>query len=415
MCDTFVVVGAESVLFAKNSDRDPNEAQALEWIPRQQHTSGSPLRCTWIEIPQVAQTHAILLSRPYWMWGAEMGANEHGVVIGNEAVFTRQPYAKIGLTGMDLLRLSLERAADAESAVRTIVELLETHGQGGGCGYEDRRFTYHNSFLVADPTRAIVLETAGRHWATAEVSGSRSISNTLSIPGFTEKHSDRIRTWVSGARLRGSRTQCLAESARNPRDMAAILRDHGEGHSEPHYSTINGGLNAPCAHAGGGLLAASQTTGSWIAELSPGSIRHWVTGTAAPCCGLFKPVRVDEPLDVGPPPTDQADDRSLWWHGERLHRRIIRNPAAFLAQLSAEREPLERSWFESAVPPAEAFREAAAFTDRWIGLAQDAFARNRVVDRRPPAVRRYWQKRNARAGLNLADDRVSQTAIASVT
>jgi len=203
MCDTLVVVGSQSVLFAKNSDRDPNEAQILDWIPRRQHAPGSALGCTWIEIPQVAQTHAVLLSRPFWMWGAEMGANEHGLVIGNEAVFTRQPHEKVGLTGMDLLRLALERATDAESAVRVIVGLLETHGQGGGCGHEHRDFTYHNSFLVADPTRAIVLETAGRHWATEEVRGARSISNSLTIPGFAEKHSDLIKTWVSGARLRG--------------------------------------------------------------------------------------------------------------------------------------------------------------------------------------------------------------------
>jgi secernin len=416
MCDTFVIIGDNSVLFAKNSDRDPNEAQVLDWIPPQQHAPGTVLRCTWIEIPQVAQTHAVLLSRPFWMWGAEMGANEHGLVIGNEAVFTRQPYAEVGLTGMDLLRLALERARDAESAVRTIVELLETHGQGGGCGHEDRRFTYHNSFLIADPTRAIVLETAGRHWATEEVRGARSISNRLTIPGFAEKYSDRVRSWISGAQLRGSRTQCLAQSARTPRELAAILRDHGEKNSEPHYSPINGGLNAPCAHAGGGLLAASQTAGSWISELSPKKLsRHWATGTAAPCCGLFKPVRVGEPLEIGPPPTDRADEHSLWWQGERLHRRIIRNPAAFLPQLGAEREPLERSWFESDVRPIDAFREAAAFTDRWIARAQNAISEKRVVDCRPATVRRYWQKRTTRANLQLSDESVPRTPAASVT
>lgn len=63
------------------------------------------LQCTYIEVEQVSKTHAVILSRPSWLWGAEMGANEHGVCIGNEAVWTKEPVGTgEALLGMDLLR-----------------------------------------------------------------------------------------------------------------------------------------------------------------------------------------------------------------------------------------------------------------------------------------------------------------------
>ena len=103
MCDTFValpsVTSDGSVLFGKNSDREPNEAQALEYHPARTYPEGEALACTHKKIPQVRETNAVLLCRPFWMWGAEMGANEKGVVIGNEAVWTKMPVIKrAGLT-----------------------------------------------------------------------------------------------------------------------------------------------------------------------------------------------------------------------------------------------------------------------------------------------------------------------------
>ena len=107
MCDTLGFLADGGALFAKNSDRSPNEPQTLEFHPARTGLSGH-LRATYISLPEAAETHAALLSRPAWMWGAEMGVNDCGVCIGNEAVFTRGAYAQTGLTGMDLLQAAVQ-------------------------------------------------------------------------------------------------------------------------------------------------------------------------------------------------------------------------------------------------------------------------------------------------------------------
>lgn len=390
MCDTLVAIVDGRVLFGKNSDRDPNEAQHLSWHPARDHAPGAIVRCTHVTIPQAAHTHAVALSRPFWIWGAEMGANEHGVVIGNEAVFTDAPYAATGLTGMDLVRLALERSATAAGAVATLGALLETHGQGGGCGHEHRGFTYHSSFLVADAGGAFVVETAGRTWTAEPVRGAATISNALTLPAM-RGHRDRLRSWVAAADTRQACTLRAARTARTAADVAAALRDHGG--ARPHYRWHHGAMAAPCAHAGG-LVAATQTTASWIAELAPGRARHWVTATAAPCLSLWKPIAVDAPLDRGPAPTDRADATSLWWRHERLHRRVIGDAAA-CAAIAEEVAALEATWWTAPPSPAAAFAEHDRRLATWLARAEAAPHR----DDRPWYVRRYWRVRDRRAGL----------------
>ena len=130
VCDTYVSLPTsskdESVIFGKNSDRIISEAQLITHSPHMKHNGKEALKCTYLTIPQVDETAEILISQPYWMWGAEMGANEYGVVIGNEAIMTKEPLNDTGLLGMDLLRLGLERGKSAKESLNVITHLLET-------------------------------------------------------------------------------------------------------------------------------------------------------------------------------------------------------------------------------------------------------------------------------------------------
>src|SRR5512133_2454764 len=200
MCDTFIfrpeAKNGSKIWFGKNSDREPNEAHEIVFIKGRVHEPGTKVKCTYIEISQGPATFDVILCKPAWMWGAEMGVNIHGVVIGNEALFTKgETPRKPALTGMDLLRLALERSQDAQSALDCITSLLEEYGQGGNCGFS-HPFYYNNSFLIADRKVTWVLETIGRGWAARCFKTSTAISNGLTL------HSDWDKASVGFAGLK---------------------------------------------------------------------------------------------------------------------------------------------------------------------------------------------------------------------
>ncbi len=375
MCDTLVALAAAAarggLLFAKNSDRERNEAQFLEMTPATRHAPGARLAATYIVIPQAETTHACLLSRPFWTWGAEMGANEHGVSIGNEALHSIVPAERRrALIGMDLVRLGLERGATAAQALAVIIDLLERHGQGGDCGHLGR-FYYHNGFIIADPNEAYVLETVGRWWVVERVDDTRALSNALSIgaayddispalasqaqaAGWTgadgrfdvaDRLIDAERDAVSFGRGRCARGTALltADAGRlTPAAMMAALRDHGAvAAGDPAWTPARTVGRTICMHAAEGPRR-SQTTGSMVSELRDGRFVHWVTGTAAPCLSVFKPVLFETGLPPqGPRPDDHADTDSLWWRHERIHRAALGDFAAWSHEIAPERDALE--------------------------------------------------------------------------
>jgi secernin len=406
MCDTLVAVGNStadgSVIFAKNTDREPNEAHQLVIIPGANHEPGSTVQCTYLKIPQVEQTFAVLLAKPFWMWGTEMGANEKGVVIGNEAVFTRLPHEKgPGLLGMDLMRLALERASTARQAVDTIIHLLEKFGQGGNCGFT-HKFYYHNSFIVADPFQAWVLETAGRQWALERVTGVRSISNALTIGSeweqaspdlvalarekgwckryqefnFAECYSEPLYTRLGDGVARQCRSSELLAQHKSitVETMMEILRDHGP-QSGASLQVRQGLLGADiCMHAGYGPVRNSQTTGSMVSHLVSGLQTHWLTGTAAPCTSVFKPVWIDSGLpDIGPLSTGKYDNNTLWWRHEALHRMVIRDYPTRIELLRADRDEMEGAFIRTVRAVAEHGQsERGLFTRRCFSQAEEA-------------------------------------------
>ncbi|KAM4609031.1 secernin-3 [Polymixia lowei] len=201
-CDTFVALPpsteGQRIIFGKNSDRPCDEVQEVVHFPAKDYDAGEKVECTYVEIEQAAHTYAVVLSRPAWLWGAEMGANEHQVCIGNEAVWGRESAdEEEALLGMDLVRLGLERADTAEKAVDVITELLEKYGQGGSCMEDECSFTYHNSFLISDRKEAWLLETSGKYWAAERVAdGYRNISNQYGITTKIDKEHPKMREYA---------------------------------------------------------------------------------------------------------------------------------------------------------------------------------------------------------------------------
>ena len=444
MCDTLVALGNAtadgSVILAKNSDRSPNEAQYPVYIPRTRH-SEAMVRCTHIEIPQVPETFAVLLSKPFWMWGCEMGVNEFGVAIGNEAVFTKEPHSKTGLLGMDMMRLALERADTARRALDVIVELLQAHGQGGSCDIYHKGMNYHNSFVLADPAEAWVLETAGRYWAAQRVRDVYSISNGLTIgsdydlasPGLVEHaiergwcrskadfhfahcYTDWFYTYIVACRPRQKTTREQLQAARGQISVAAMtayLRDHGPRGSDASWSPSRTPATV-CMHAADDLARRSESTASLVAHLRADMPAYWMTGTSAPCTGVFKPLYLGPvPTSIGEP-TGTYDAQTIWWAHERLHRAALKDYATRTPLYKEERDGLEAAFIAEegsmyeryhSVPVSEragalaefsqlCFGRAAVAAQRWQERISDAPIRNR-----PGFVyAHFWRKLNRMA------------------
>jgi secernin len=389
-CDTAVVLAPHTrtgaTLLAKNSDRPPLECQPLFHAPHRKHRAGSTVHCQYIEIPEAAETAALVGSRPYWLWGFEHGVNEYGVAIGNEAVLTRDELPPVGLLGMDLVRLGLERGRTAREAVETIGELIEHYGQGGS-GAHDLDFRYSGGFIIADYAEAYVLESSYRQWVARRVEQCSSISNRLTIGTAYDLASPDVRDyarergWWDGkepfdfaavystdasdplfacARLERSREFISRRGPRGLREMFAMLRDHYESGEIPLIAAPAGSAKSfsLCMHA------IQATTASMVAELpdpqSGAPVVMWAC-LGAPCTGVYFPLYPDALL----PPAlgvggERPSHKSPWWRMKEIQDRVAHAPERLAPLVWKHLRPLENAMLEQAAELAERVRSLRA-------------------------------------------------------
>ncbi len=323
MCDTFYIRrpggGAGTAYFAKNSDRDPNEPQYMFFVPAGKISHPK----TYVEMPPYEVKCGTWLSKPSWMWGAEMGVNEHGVAIGNEATFNKVKVEKVGVLGMDHLRVALELSSTAREALEILIRNTEDYGQGGDGGYEHPLF-YHNSYLLTDHREAYVLDTVGRYWAYKKVMGNYNISNKIAIQNDfddvspelkgkvqnLEKHfTNPIVSYFAGAYHRERRgMEIMQREQHGLSDVMSALQDR-------HTGKVATMRNI-CMIAGG--LVSSQTTASLFYDYKSKLI--WYTEGPDPEVQLFKPLQLGFCEE-----DDPREGIKRWKHNNLLFRAALKD------------------------------------------------------------------------------------------
>ncbi len=307
MCDTLgkVVKRGKYAIFAKNSDREKGEPQIVQFIESKDHTEKT-LQTTYITIEQVKHTAAIFISKPAWMWGVEMGINEYGVCIGNEALYAKEyNNPEIGLLGMDLVRLGLERSKNAKQAVDEIIELLQKYGQGGICSQKNKD-TYDNAFFIMDINSCYILETKNKNWAYKKVDKG-CISNTFclskpdkynNIYNFKKEFSRDYK--ISGDYRRKLMKQRMFK-LKNVLSAIKILKLHNKKDKKSENKK-----HSVCMHG------EYSTTGSMVVELKAGKRpKIYFTAKSHPCCSLYLPYifgqEIEHPINA-----ESQNDITFW-------------------------------------------------------------------------------------------------------
>ncbi|MDE8733305.1 carcinine hydrolase/isopenicillin-N N-acyltransferase family protein [Eubacteriales bacterium DFI.9.88] len=409
-CSTLIALQSATeqgdIIFGKNSDRPVNESQPLEYYPPADHQPGEMVQCTYIKIPQVEHTFGYIGSRPYNIFGFEHGINEHGVIIGNEAVTGREtPERQWGLIGMDMLRLALERADSAAKAVEIIGRLLETYGTGGDPLIRPQYF--NANYIIADYEEAYIFESCQRMWAAKKIDHVGHIGNIYALTDDYQMIGSQVieeaskKGWCRKEdRINISQTFSISDcdyedgeayfryirqeelmTGREPftvKMMMNNLRDHYDlSYRKPlPYDIATSKMPTICCHPGGmnGCASAASVVCSLDKDAAdPFKFVYWGS-MAPPCCSIFTPK-----FNIGWIPQELADADGMynpdspWWTFTELERYIALSYDDFAPMAREVFNPMEEEFI---LQVESAKKEFDGNKEKLKELSQEAFTRS---------------------------------------
>jgi hypothetical protein len=281
-CDMVVALGKatvqENTLFGINYHGPGRHVHSLQRLVGRSHAPDEVLRLGPLQLPEVRQTCTVLGNQPQGSWGLTHGINEHRVVAGFCRWQSKVPPSQQGLSGAELIRLTLERSHSATQALDVLTNLVGRYGQRAASGWEE---SADHIFLIADGREAFIVEAAGPYWASLECPQVRAASDVGLIrqdwrrlaPGMADFVISQGWWADDGSKLdvAGSLGEDLAQKsgALKRWGKATLLLEQQNGHIDHHFlrqllnehyegtvSTKDSGTLRPAHHLQASFIAA---------------------------------------------------------------------------------------------------------------------------------------------------------------
>lgn len=259
--------------FGHNANGPRGETPTLVVTPGSEFAPGDVIELSHLRLPQPRHTWTVLAARLGSERGYPHGVNEKGVAAGCTTIATRCQPAEAGLSGPELVRLALERAASARQAVDVLTDLIGRHGQDAHGDH---------AFLLADAGEAYLLETAGQHWVLGQIGSVRAAGGMCLL----RQDWDRISRGLSDLAIErgwwpadGCKLDFASAVGRAAADHAAAFRRWGQAtlRLEQHHGGIDaafvrrllGDLAVAIDPLEAAMPGAVQTAGSLVVRLGP--------------------------------------------------------------------------------------------------------------------------------------------------